>query len=305
MQTLISLSAFVVLGLCHLGKIYALKKQLAHGIVQKLEDAKDSIEAHSIAEGQHDPGGHTVFWLGLLSNFHKAQCFYSIALQIASFVRIYGKSKDRMDEMFLLFISADGLIPVTITLYTLLLLRHAQVYDIILAAFSTLLATITGFSIILGLPSITSMDDTKYPASCGNLSPQWICAARLEYAHNIRADRFFAGGAIALDVVTGFLTLSYFLPGLMTCTGLFFLNRPRTFSEGIRMVIVPALHSITLLSILACAVIELYLFSMVLGKKSPSITHDWSFGQIVGITIWSAVIIDFIKYEACRLPLPQ
>ena len=64
--------------------------------------------------------GHFGFWLRSLSEFHKAQCFYSIALQIASFVTIYGKEKNRMDDTFPLLISADGILPVATVLYTLL-----------------------------------------------------------------------------------------------------------------------------------------------------------------------------------------
>ncbi len=58
-----------------------------------------------------------------------------------------------------------------IALSTLVLLEQARNHDFVLAGYFVLLASITGFSIVLAYPSATSVDGVTWPASCGGLSP--------------------------------------------------------------------------------------------------------------------------------------
>ena len=258
------------------------------------------IQGFPTAQAEYNNQGRLAFWIRSLSDFHKAQCFYSIALQIASFVFIYGENKNRTDEMFLLLISADGLIPVITTLYTLLLLGRAKVYDVILAGISVLLASITGFGIVLGYSWTKNVSDVDGPASCGKLSPQWICVLTIEMELNYHPDFFFTGGAVTLDVLMVLLIIWYSLPTLKTHLDSKYLRYPRMIDKKARRVVVLALHIFSILSIISCAAIELFFFHIILEDDNSYVAHEWSFGQVVGITVWSAVIIDLIRYEACE-----
>ena len=299
MQTSIALLAFTVLGLCHLRDIRKSWKQLALDDTQELEPETHPVQGFPITQAEYEIHGRKAFWLRSLSDFHKAQCFYSIALQIASFVFIYGKNQNRTDDMFLLLISANGLIPVATVLYTLLLLRRAKVYDVILAGISGLLASITGFGIVLGYPRTENVSDVDGPVSCGRLSPQWICAHTIEMEWNYHPDFFFAGGAAALDILMISLIIWYCLPTLRTHLNSK-LPRHRMVNKKARMMLVLTLHILSILSLCSCIAFEYFFFHVILGNDNPYISHEWSFGQVVGITIWSAVIIDLIRYEFCE-----
>ena len=301
MQTSIALLALIVLGIVHLQDIRKSRKQLALSDAQEFESETYPVQGIPIAQAEYDVGERKAFWLRSLSDFHKAQCFYSIALQIASFVFIYGKNKNRTDDMFLLLISADGIIPVVTVLYTLLLLRRVKVYDVILAGISVLLASITGFGIVLGYPWTENVSNIEGPASCGVLSPQWICVLTVEMEQNYHPDFFFAGGAAALDVLMISLIIWYSLPTLMTHPSSKYLCYSRMIKMKVSTKVVLALHIASILCIFSCTAFELFFFHIILQKDNEYVTHEWSFGQVVGITIWSAVIIDLIRYEACEL----
>ena len=241
--------------------------------------------------------GRFHLWLCSLSDFHKAQCFYSIALQIASFVTIYGNNKNQADDMFLLLISADGILPVAIALYTLLLLGHAEVYDIALAGVSTLMASITGFSILLSYSSVTSINDAVAPLSCGGLSPKQICDMDVPFEGNYNPNIFFAGGAIMLDILICSMILGHCLSKLNILDNPRLQPHFRTVSKKVSVFAVSAFHLVTVLILLACTTIELFFFVTLLEEGNPFVSHNWSFGQIVGITIWSAFIADLIRCE--------
>ena len=276
-----------------------MKKELARGNLQGPKSRTNSTQAPPTFQAHKDDETHFDFWLRSLSEFHKAQCFYSIALEIASFVTIYGKDKNRTDEMFLLLISADGIVPVAIALYTLLFLRHAQIYDVFLAGVSVLLASVTGFCIILGYSSTTNMSGTRRPASCGRLSPEHICDLSIDFEFGGYPNLFFKGGAIVLDVLVGSMILGYCLSRLKMLDNPKLLEHSRIVSKRARTFVISAFQFITTLSLLACTAIELWFFRIVLHADNIFVSYDWSFGQIVGITIWSAFIVDLIRYELC------
>ena len=297
MQTTIVLSALIFLGLHHMYRKYRLKTKTAWDIIRDSCFGTKSVHTLRNMQAPKEDKGRFHFWLCSLSDFHKAQCFYSIALQIASFVTIYGHNKNQTDDMFLLLISADGIIPVAIALYTLLLLGHAEVYDIALAGVSALVASITGFSILLSYSSVTSINGAVGPLSCGGPSPKQICNMNVHFEGNYNPNIFFAGGAIMLDILICSMILGYCLSKLNI------LDNPRLqpyfwiVSKIVRMFAVPAFHLVTVLILLAYTAIELFFFVVLLEGDNPFVSYDWSFGQVVGITIWSAFIADLIRYE--------
>jgi len=152
MQTIIAFLAFAILSSVRLHRVYRSKKQLAQGHADAAESPDQPVEAKSKVRTHDKDQGHIEICLNALSEFHKAQCLYSIALQIASFVALYGKNsayKDSFDEAYLLLLSADGLIPTSITFYTLMLFRYVNDYHIVLTSISALLASVTGFNLLL------------------------------------------------------------------------------------------------------------------------------------------------------------
>ena len=210
---------------------------------------------------------------------------------------IYGKDKNRTDDMFLLLISADGLVPISIVLYTLLVLKHVQVYDVVLAGTSALLASITGFIIILGYSSTKNDSGGSWPASCGGKSPHGICDFTTAFDFNDHPDLYFTGGAIVLDILIISLIVVYYWPRLKSLTKSEKLDFPMLKSKRARTVITSTLHVLVTLILLACTAIEGSFLIGVLRPYNYYVSHDWSFGQVVGITIWSAIIVDLVRHE--------
>ena len=297
MQTLIALLAFLVLGVYNLHRVYQPEESLAQNNVRSPETKKTSTQPPSTDQTRNIDNGHIVLWLQFLSEFHKVQCFYSTALQIASFVAIHGKNKNRTDDMFLLFISADGLVPISIVLYTLLILKHTQVYDVVLAGTSALLASITGLSIILGYSSTRIASYGSWPVSCGGQSPHGICEVPTDFKISGNPNLYFAGIAIVLDILITSLILAYCWPRLNSLTGSKILDWPQLISKRAYNITVRTLHCSGVIILLACTAIEGYFFVGVLWPNNLYVLHDWNFGQVVGITIWSAIIVDLIRHE--------
>lgn len=300
MQALIALLAMVVIGSVHI--LQSGKKTSQHGL-QASDHKLNSVEA------KEEDNEHLNFWLRSLSAFHKAQCFYSIVLQIAAVVAIYGKNKNRADDEFLILISANGLVPVADTLYTLLLLQYAHLYDVILAGTSAFLASFTVVSIIFGFSSTVRVTGGDWPASCGGLSPYFVCDAQMDFdpvdfpsinpedlgsiaIHSPEAekDAKIIGGAIVFDIIMALLILSYFLPWLSTKIPAKIRYFPRLTSVSIPVFLVLCVGS----------GVDLYALKLFLSPENPLTSHEWSFGQIVGITVWSAVIVDVLRYEICK-----
>ncbi|MCJ1269855.1 hypothetical protein MMC22_009748 [Lobaria immixta] len=296
MQTLIALLAMVVFRVIGL-KHQPGKKTSQHG--SQVSDHKlNSVKA------KEEDNGHLNFRLRSLSAFHMAQCFYSIALQIAAIVAIYGKNKNREDDIFLILISANGLVPVADTLYTLLVVRYARLYDLILAGTSALLASFTAFSIIFGFSSTVSLTGSDWPASCGGLSPQFVCDVQFDFQPEFfvfggqvsMAEKraYIIGGAILFDIIVALLILSYFLPWLSTKIPIKIRYFSRLASKRLPRLVLVGLCNVVLSG---GTIVELCVLGLFLSPDIALTGHKWSFGQIVGITVWSAVIVDVLRYE--------
>lgn len=263
-----------------------------------IDSPRHSFEAEPVSKAKKHDEGHPEIWLGALSDFHNAQCFYSIALQIASFVAIYGGNKNREDDIFLLLISADGLLPVALVQYTLQLFGPQHSYHLVLTVISTLLASITGFSIIVSFSDVEAAYGGDWPSTCGGISPQGICGAQLGFSYEDYPNFYLAAVAAACDAVVIACVIWYILTRAKDST--FSVTMKRVFSGNriVHRLKCTILHTSAVLILLACSAIELYFFYVLLSGPSIMDAHDWSFGQIVGITIWFAIITDLMRHEA-------
>ena len=236
-----------------------------------------------------------------MEEFHKVQCYYAIALLIASLVALYGRNeteKSQLDNGFLLLISANGLIPVSLTFYTLILVGRTTQYHVVLTVISALLASTTGFWIVKNYSLDRPISSEQWPVACGALSPQYICGLSfaLEYVYNPQI--IFAVCATLCDLLISFLvvryTLSHFEVGALAQL------KQRLLPKGskTRGLVKIVLHTLAVGILLACTLMELFFFVQLLFNKGTIMdVHDWSFGQIVGITVWLAVIVDLARHE--------
>ncbi len=303
MQTLIALLGFAVLTSVHLRRHLrkGKKEGLAQSTIKETDPLVSSSGTAAYVPPLDDGKSHSGLWLLATEEFHKLQCYYAIALLIASFVSLYGgnnSERAQLDDVFLLLISADGLIPVALTLYTLMLLRRTTLYHIVLTIISAVLASTAGFWIVKHYSINQPVSSEQWPDTCGALSPQYICEYEFEMNQNYSPGIAFTVAATLCDTLIFYLVVWYTLSGIQNeslakLKERFLPNGSRTL--GLVKVL---LHTLAFIVLLACTLMELFFFVKLLFNKYTIMNvSDWGFGQIVGITVWSAVIVDLARYE--------
>ena len=303
MQTLIALLGFAVLASIHLRGHLANKKmeKMAQSTSKERNASDFSNKTAAHVAPVDDEKSHSGLLYLTTEDFHKLQCYYAIALLIASFVALYGGSnaeKAQLDEAFLLLVSANGLIPVALTFYTLMLLRRTTLYQVILTTISALLASATGFWIVKNYSLNQPFSDEQWPSTCGALSPQYICGFEFELNRYYYPQIIFAVAAILCDTLIFGLVVWYTL-GRAEIKSLARMKK-RVLPKGSRTLGLAQamLHTSAVIILLACTTGELFFFRLLLLRKE-GITDmtNWGFGQIVGITVWCAVIVDLVRHE--------
>lgn len=256
-------------------------------------------------------------------------------MQIASCVVIFSDLKSTIysDQNFLLLVSLDGLIPVVLTLYTLMAFGKKSWYMIILSLIPVVLASITGGYLATKVlltqeadATVISVTGGGWPATCGNIGPGVFCAGMGPNVYGYGdTSGSFLGIMALLDVITGLLILWKLLTDYTTLwetttkwlAGK--LTTPRSehhlavtddaYHRSLRRVQTTSrviCHSVAASAILACLGVEFYYFFVIFISAFVDF-HSWSFGQIVGITTWAAVFIEFgyLQYCKSRLTEPQ
>ena len=243
-----------------------------------------------------------------LSDFHKLQCYYSITLQIAALIALYGPPsttnsiRNPFDEAFLLLVSTNGIIPIAVMFYTLGLCDIVTLYHIPLTSLSAILGSITGIEIVrlLSKPyERTSLSDSEWPAATAGLAPEGICGRKYEitYPEKLKPGKVFLVGTVLCDSVILGIIASYWLA---TRNGhLTFPGRSFPLSERTTRLMNIMIHVVTASTLVYCTALECFFFYQMLVPQYDRIVNfqDWGFGQIVGMTVWAVVIVDFVRHE--------
>ena len=108
-----------------------------------------------------------------------------------------------------MLISADGLVPVALTFYTLMLRRKTTLYHIVLTSISTLLASATGLWVFKYYSSEQPLTSDRWLDICGALSPQYICRWKFELSEDYYPQIAFVVGAILCDLLIFCLVVWY------------------------------------------------------------------------------------------------
>ncbi|KAL6884417.1 hypothetical protein GGI43DRAFT_433391 [Trichoderma evansii] len=145
---------------------------------------------------------HAAIINSTLAEFHKAQCYFAIALQIASLVLIVSDfaSTTVIDQNFLFLVCLDGLIPVVLTLYTLMMFGKRSWYIITISLISVVLSSATGGYLIQNVfPSEKgAAQGGAWPTACGYIGPMLICS---DIGPNNAGSDFNSDGTFILAIV--------------------------------------------------------------------------------------------------------
>jgi hypothetical protein len=264
---------------------------------------------------------HYIVFCATLAEFHKAQCYFTIALQIATFVITYNKSSPTtyIDQNFLLLVAIDGLLPVTLTLYSLMTFGKRSWYMISLSIISVVLSTANGIHINRTFVSFTDVPGFG-PKTCGGVGPVGLCfgigANNIYIDDSVLSNEFYVIMIIA-DISAGCLVIWKLLTEATNWWSLFtkmlakrFVARMKSTSgltadellrcdkvnHRIQLITVIVFHFLIAVALLGCSAFDLYLLQQLLA--SPFVdAKSWGFGQIVGITIWMGVILELVYLE--------
>ena len=276
------------------------------------------------------PEHHSIVINATLADFHKTQCYFVIALQVAALVISYSgtiaTSATPLDKHFLLLVSANGLIPVVLTFYTLMTFGEKSWYMIVLSGVAVLLSSGTGTALVVdNLGDVGPASEIGNWPSCGYNSPINICDGIGAYAianQEINTEQASQAYKIIMAItttITAFLVLWKVItesttmwvkmsewvaqrvairikrPHVATEVGLTRHKRALRIIERITKVV---LHSLVVSSLLTCLGIELFYFEQVF--ETPYVeTTTWGFGQIVGITSWFGFFVElaYLQYS--------
>ena len=317
-QTSIAMIGFVVIAIYQVVKLRRPNKHTP------LTDQKGRFWLSSSSSASNTSTSYHLrnFYL-FLSDFHKLQCYYSITLQTASFIALYGPPstkrsiKNPFDEAFLLLVSANGIIPIAITFHSLNLCNRVTLYNSVLTILSVALGSYTGIDIVrlLSKPydndERTRLSNSGWPAATSGLAPEYICGRRYEikYPKKLKPEKVFLVGTVLCDLIIVCVIASYLFPsfprinvypklkGRLKFKGRSSLSG-RTIKLMSRMV-----HLATASMLVWCVAMEFFFFYQILVPQYDRIVDfdDWGFGQIVGIAIWAAVLVDFVSHEIASL----
>ena len=115
-----------------------------------------------------------------LIEFHKAQCFFMLAIQAASLIAKHGTLLDRSDlqqihndSAFINVLSVGGHLPITFVLYTIRTTGHKSWYLLLLSTCTVALSAAALLTVGYSAPSIVS---TGYQyTDCGDVNPTALC----------------------------------------------------------------------------------------------------------------------------------
>jgi uncharacterized membrane protein len=262
-----------------------------------------------------------IIFCATLAEFHKTQCYFTIALQIATFVIVYSKTTPLVfvDQNFLLLVSLDGLLPITLSLYTLMTFGKKSWYMIGLSVVSAVLSTVTGIHITRSFTSYTDVPGLG-PATCGGVGPAGLCYGIGKNSSAFQEDviSFYYKLVMSIaDIFMGCLVIWKILTestpwwsvwtkglakkltaGMKNTSGVTAdqIHRTSRLNHRIQFWAAVFFHFIAVAGLLGSLSVVLFLFEQVI--TSPFVdAKSWGFGQIVGITIWMGVVMELAYLE--------
>lgn len=265
---------------------------------------------------------HTHAIVIALVEFHKAQCYFSFSLQIAALVLIAQNSStkdmpDYQDARLMPGISMTGIVPVIFTLTCISRYGRQSWYLIILSSVTGILATatlisITRFWAVLDAPvpdtGIADFDSATRKAVCGTMNWSDICNPYSATAIDRVPLRYtWAVWAICCLWLI-YCVLSKLLFGAPKNPRVARLvenwktpdNRLRA---SIHFVPLSCYRSLGLLSWMFCFAFQLYYYAAYF--LDGLVSTQWTFGQIISVTVWMPSIVEYLYLEFCKFQVCQ
>ena len=184
-----------------------------------------------------------------------------------------------------------------LTLYTLAITGLINSYHVILSILSALFASINGFRVVTTWSSTFLLSGGDWPAVCASRPPQGMCAQGLDLKYDFYPDRWFIAGATLCDLTVLIIAGWYLLAHVVDPPWLGRFRERLERSNSLYTWMNACLHSGACIILIGYTAVILFYFARLFQQNSIMDLHNWSFGQIVGITIWTAIIVDLARHK--------
>lgn len=253
--------------------------------------------------------------LSTLDDFHRAQCCFAIAIDIASLITLFSGHErvTRIDRNAITLASFAGTLPTLVVFCALLLHKEDGLpYTVYLTCFTWLLSLITGYlplTSLLSPPHDIGMFSPDYigaqPLECGRMSPTQVCE---EWGVESRQMSWIISIS---SVCTIFLILMYYVIPL--AYNLYDSRLPKkwrdqvskSFPKPIQGRVQPrvsrrycslgmqqGLRALVYVAMIAgmtnCG---LYVGMILEYIEKGEINTEWGFGQVVAVSVWMPTIM--------------
>jgi hypothetical protein len=278
-----------------------------------------------IQDGGNNSGHpHHAAWVHLLLEFHKAQCYFCCALMIAAYS--YGVSDvDSVAMLMLIPLTLNGVLPITFGYFLLCRYKRPILGIAILTFPAYMLSTFAFWNLYTGLRPVMDGTKLKYGAyvgymlefsaipTCGGFSALSVCPdTLLKELDSVReaAKRVY----IFAPIIWGISTLV-----LCTLCGSQLRRWHNDKQRGQEYTpeledkqlhpssssfIKDAVFWCTSMIFIGIAGMQLSLLYIFLSLNMMDPT-DWSFGQIVAVTIWSQPLLEYLYALFSKLLIPS
>lgn len=265
---------------------------------------------------------HKKRFIDLLNEFHKAQCFFSITLMIASFTQdIY--DTNMLITFMLVPLATNGIIPVVLAYLFLVHYKKIHLGTTIYTLSTYVLASIVYWSLYAHVISTGPTSNriayqqfvyklSEIPA-CGGYSALAVCPHQKPVGINevaraskkIRAltPTIWTLSTIVLLALLGYQAYGYWHQDRNTAVNTDNSHsekeNPSPGQENQSPRIWRMAFLLMTAVMLACLGMQLSTLSI---SKSLNMmdAFDWSFGQIVAVTIWIPPILEYVYKEICE-----
>lgn len=261
-----------------------------------------------------------------LVEFHKAQCFFSIALQIACISEgIF--NFDLLKAVLFLPLSMNGILPVVFAFLLLTRYGRASVYLMGLTGASWFLATVVFWALSANAPlNKHGIDSALYvqivtmlsanPA-CGGHSAQALCGHKgvnynlLQIANAAVPIMLWiwCWCSLCFFVLVGHFalrkTIIWICFKIQASRRLTWFLEQSCYSKLIGKDLIAfgmRAFCITILTFLACFGFQFFA-SWTLFHHNLINAHNWTFGQVIGINIWLQPLIEYFYLQLRKSPL--
>ncbi|KAL8837913.1 MAG: hypothetical protein Q9176_005389 [Flavoplaca citrina] len=274
------------------------------------------------------PHGHYCFQafnhglVAALTDFHKAQCFFMLAINIAALVVIQrgGFDPQSLQQMydtyvFLQVLAVNGFLPITFTLTNLYLVGMLSWFLILLSFVTIALSVATLACVGQFNPSVADMTSLAElaasggPEECDGRKPGIYCLRTMEY--NFGVDYFYGGQNIPNYAYTILSKKPSSMRYSARRAKLRSTRAWRFYTESASIVHqqVQTLSWQSLLKLAFGAAIyvvlltfyvrfyNMYLHDLAWFAENDINGNTWNFGQVFAITVWVPPIVEYIHLE--------